>query len=68
MRRPGSANLVRRLCFALRYADPMPWEQRAAKLERERRRLKKHGRTLLTAKETPLKKRLGRRLKRKSRR
>ncbi len=45
----------------------MASEQRAAKLERERRRIKKHGRTLLSSKETPLKKRLERRLKRKPR-
>jgi hypothetical protein len=39
----------------------MAWEERAKKLERERRRVKKHGRSLLTSKDTPL----GKRLKRK---
>jgi hypothetical protein len=43
----------------------MNWELRAKKLERERRRIKKHGRTLLTSRDTPLPKRLERRFKRK---
>jgi hypothetical protein len=43
----------------------MNWEERAKKLERKRRRIRKHGRTLLTSKETPLEKRLKSRLKRR---
>ncbi|MEZ4491854.1 MAG: hypothetical protein R3C29_00895 [Dehalococcoidia bacterium] len=43
----------------------MNWEERARKLERKRRRLKKHGRSLLTSKDTPVARRLKRRLKRK---
>jgi hypothetical protein len=45
----------------------MASEQRMKKLERERRRIKKHGRSLLTARETLLEKRLKRRLKRRGR-
>jgi hypothetical protein len=45
----------------------MAWEERAKKQERERRRIKKHGRSLLSTRDTPVRKRLGRRLKRKGR-
>jgi hypothetical protein len=41
------------------------WEERAKKQEGERRRIKKHGRSLISTRDTPVRKRIGRRLKRK---